>query len=368
MTDESSHALGIMGELQHVAADLNQPKASVVVHHVLDEDGTASTTISQEQVRKALGVSHINLHNVTGMEIHTQSSSAGPIGCTVRSGNGAPFPITDRQTAMVGGAMAAAHQIVLPNATEQTEVMPLKAITTDKNKHVPHHKLTEEEKMRNKLNASYYAGEEKPPSDERLYLHTVKASNGGDERVAIPLKSVVTPEDGGLTAVASRCIIHQKKSPKTLAADATIIQMPHRTTGEMCDHLMASTRSVEAMADAVRKNTTVNKLFGDGVVISTHPINEHCQPGDHVTHKIVFHREPSGDAKEVSYKRDFMPESVAGGIATVTTTGGLEHEGAWHSAMFGKKGSAGASTDHTHGADAQATNAAPAVDQVDEGN
>jgi hypothetical protein len=347
MSDD--HTLGIHGALQHVVADLNMPKSSVLVHHVVGEDGCATTNVSQEQLRKALGVSHINLHNITGVQIKTQNQSSGPVACTIRSGNGEPLPLTDRMTAMNEGSMQAANQIVMPNTTHETGVMVLKELSTDKNKHKPYTGLTDEEKMRNKLNAAYYAHEGDSPSETHLFLHTVKAEHDGKSRVAIPIKAVIGPEDGGLTAVASRCIVHQKKAPKLLASDATIIKMPHRATGEMCDHLLASTRSVELMAETVRKNTEVNQTFGQGLSITTHSMNEHCEPGDHVIHEVTFHREPSTDSDKVCYQRDLMPDAVAASTATPAVAGGSAHEGAWHQAMFGKKNAGGASIDAEHG-------------------
>lgn len=342
MSDD--HTLGIHGKLQHVAADLNHDKAVIYVEHEVPEPGAVtSTKISEEQVRKALGVSHINLNNVHAVSVTTNAQAAnGLTGVTLRSGDGAVFPTTERHCAMVGdSAMAAAHAITMPGTVSESGEMTLKAIQTDKHAFKPHGDKSAEEKKRDELNAALYSHSGAAPDDDVLYKHTVKAQKDGVTKIAIPLKENVTNDDGALTAVASRCIIAQKKAPQVLAGDATIITMPHKSTGVDCDHLLVSEQSAKAMTAQIKENTKVQGTLGHGLIVETHALGEMHSPGDKVIHKIVLHRTPTGDKDKVTYMRDLVPEGITTPAAALDAPETV-HEAAWHKAMFAKsKPSAG---------------------------
>lgn len=332
MTED--HTLGIHGNLQNVTADLNHDKAVLVVEHEIPDDGGATSThITQEQLRKALGVSHINLHNVHAISVESSAlNSNGVSAVTVRSGDGTALPTTDRHCHVHDGAMAAAHLITMPGHVASTGEMALKSLQTDKHSFVAHGELTADQKKRNELNAALYATSSAAPSDEMLYKNTVKAEKGGISRVAIPLRQTPTTDDGALTAVASRCILGQQKAPTVLAPDAKIIQMPHKVTGEVCDHLLASADSVEQMARTIKDNTKVHGTFGSGLTIDTHALGNSHQPGDTVVHKITLHRTPTGEANKVTYIRDLVPDGVVAPTNGANEAPGMEAE--WHKAMF----------------------------------
>lgn len=339
------HELGIHGKLQHVLADANHTEATLCVHHVLDENLQASTHITQEQLRKAANVSHINLLNPTAVSIETVNNSKGMAAVTIKGGDDTPIPITDRHCASHNDSMLAAHMVALPG-TNKTGEMAFKQIPTDKHNFVPHADMSEEEKQRNKLNAAYYPGHDDVPTDAKLFENTISAKHNGEERIAIPLTSKVTPDVGGLTAVASRCIKHQKKKPTDLCpnGNATIVTMPHKQTGEEVEHLVADASAVKAMADTVRANTAVKGTFAKGIQIFTHGITEHSEPGDHVISKVTIHRCPTDSSGKLTLQKDLMPSEVAGGSLVTTPDGPINaHDQKWHDAMFAKKkGAAGA--------------------------
>ena len=341
----ADHELGIHGKLQHVLADANHTEAVLCVHHVLDEDLTASTHVTQDQLRKAANISHINLLNPSKLSIETINNSNGMTAVTVKGGDGLGIPVTDRHCAAHGDSMIAAHMVALPGANKTGE-MAFKQLPTDKHNFVPHDSLSEEEKQRNKLNAAYYPGHTDVPSDAKLFADTITASHNGEDRIAIPLTDKVNPETGGLSAVASRCIKHQRRKVTDLCpnGNAQLVTMPHKSTGEEVEHLVADASAVKAMAETVRANTTVKGTFANGLHISTHGITEHSKPGDHIISKVTIHRSPTGEPGKVTLQKDLMPSEVATGFAAVATGGPISgHDQKWHDAMFAKKkGAAGA--------------------------
>ena len=343
-TAAEDHTLGIHGKLQHVAADLNHEDVTFCVHHVLGADKKDTTTLSQEQVRKMMGISHINLANVSAMSIKTQNASAGLAAVTVKGGDDHPLPITHRQCAHVNGGVVAAHTVALPADTTTSGRMPFKKLTTDKHNYEAPSDQHDEDKQRNRLNAAFYPGLEDSPSEAKLFQDTITARHDGEERTAIPLVDRVTPATGGLAAVASRCILLQRKKPSDLCAGATLVEMPHKKTGEMCKHLVASASAVKTMAETVRANTAVRGTFMEGLTITTHGLGDHAMEGDHVISQITLHREPTGESNEVTYMKDLMPAEVQGGTITTEADMGEAHarQNEWHAAMFGKKAKAAA--------------------------
>ncbi|MGB0547725.1 MAG: hypothetical protein ACPGR8_01210 [Limisphaerales bacterium] len=356
----ADHELGIHGKLQHVLADANHTEATLCVHHVLGEDLSSTTHVTQDQLRKAANISHINLLNPTKLTIETINQSDGMAAVTIKGGDGSALPVTDRQCAHVNGSMLAAHMVALPG-TNKTSDMAFKQLPTDKHNFVPHDAMSEEEKQRNKLNAAYYPAHTDVPSDSKLYANTITASHNGEDRIAIPLTEKVTPETGGLSAVASRCIKHQKKKPSDLcpSGNAQVVTMPHKTTGEDVEHLVADAAAVKAMADTVRANTAVKGTFAEGVVITSHGISEQSKPGDHIISKVTIHRCPTDETGKVTLQKDLMPTEVAGGFAPVAGEGPISgHNQKWHDAMFAKKkGAAGAVPQIAAEPDAQASTA-----------
>ena len=345
-TDGGDHTLGIGGKLQHVLADCNHETAKICVQHVLGDDLTATSHVSQEQLRKALGVSHINLSNVTGMELRTSNTSGGLAAVVVQSGDGSPLPITHRHCAHHGEGVVAAHIVAMPADVAETGVMPMKSLVTDKHNFVPHGERTPDEHKRNELNAAYYPQHGSTPSSAKLYQDCIHAKHSDEERVAIPLVDKITPDVGGLTAVASRCIKLQKKRPADLCAGASIVRMPHKVTGEDVDHIVADAKVVSGLADTVKSNTKVCGTFADGVKIVTHGLGDHAKPGDHVITQLTFHRSPTGDVGKVTMMKDLMPQEVHTGTVVGDASIGVtcEREQTWHDAMFAKKKSAAGAT------------------------
>lgn len=339
MADATPDTLGIHGPLQNVIADANNAKAVIMITHEVPPPGeVTSTTVTQEQLRKCMGVPHANLHNVHSMEITTNAKQSTIMsGVTVKSGDGAPLPTTERHCAMIGDSMAAAHVVAMPQSITSSGEMKLKALSTDKHGFKPPDALSEEEKQRNVLNACFYAHNSDAPDNAALYKHTITAERDGVRKTAIPLTDKVTPDHGGLTAVASRCLKQQGKGPKALAADATVVKMPHRVTGEITEHLLASTASVDAMAAQIKANTKVCGTFASGVTIDTHGMVEDGDyvPGQKVTHQIVFHRTPTGESHEVTYVKDVAPQGTAPAVALPANGDpAMQHESDWHAAMF----------------------------------
>ena len=360
------HTLGIHGKLQHVLADANHTEAVICVHHTLGDDLTATTHVTHEQLRKAANVSHMNLLSPKAIKLKTINQSDGVMAISVKGGDGEPLPVTDRHCAHVDGSMLASHLMALPGETSTNE-MALKQLSTDKHNFVPVSLLSEEEKQRNKLNAAYYPGLEGVPSDAKLYKDTISASHNGTERIAVPLVDRITAKTGGLSAVASRCLKHQKKRPVDLCSSGSpaLVTMPHKATGEDVEHLVADAAAIRAMADTVKANTAVKGTFAKGLQLTTQGLNEHCQPGDHVITQLTIVREPTADPATVTYQKDLMPAEVKSGTVLADAEQGVvsHNDQKWHDAMFAKtKGAAGAVPQIAAIADdAQATPAEPAT-------
>lgn len=340
-SDSARHGIG--GPLALLTADKNNDRVVLHVHHVLGDDLSASTHITHDQLRKAAGISHMNNHRITGATIETTNYSDGLVAVTVKSGDGETIPLTDR-ACVIGpdGSMAAANHVATPNATTTSKEMHLKQLSTDKHGFIPVSKMPADVDTRNRLNAAFYAGSSSAPSDADMFKHTVRSTNGTDERVAIPLKDRLTSDDGVLTAVASRCIVHQKKTAASIGgADARVVTMPHKITGEDCKHLVVSSASAQSIAETIKTNTKVHGTFGNGIIISSHGgMSEHARPGDHVITKLTLHRSPTGDPAEVSYLTDLMPADVQGSAAPneATAAAATVHDDIYKKLMWSTKG------------------------------
>ena len=82
---QSSARHGIGGALALVTADKNNDKVVLHVHHVLDDNLNATTHITEEQLRKAAGISHMNNNRITGMTRETKNKSDGLVEKTDKS-------------------------------------------------------------------------------------------------------------------------------------------------------------------------------------------------------------------------------------------------------------------------------------------
>ena len=322
--------------LSGITADVNHDRAVVCVRQTLGPDRTAETTITEPQLRHALGVSHINLHNITGVELDTQSNSNGIVAMTMRSGCGQSIPVTNRQYTVSGTQACGAHHMATPGAVG-SGVMPLKTLRTDKHGFVPVTVQTEQERERNKLNAAFYAGSSAEPSDADMYRHTIRSKNEGEERVAIPLRQMLTTEDGVMTAVASRCIVHQKKAPSTVGgAGAKVVNMRHKGTGEECDHLVVSSEAASRLCETVKSNTKVHPTFGRGLkILADGNVGGGTVEGDTITTRLTLHRQPTDETTKVTYQTDMMPAEIAAS-AVVAPDVQTKHDAEWHGKIWGK--------------------------------
>ena len=372
---EADSTLGIHGKLQHSLADANHEDVTLVVCHQLGDDLSHTAHISHDNLRKAAGVSHMNLLRPESMTVECQNLSGGLAAVTVKGGDGEPLPVTNRHCAHLdNGAMVASHVIAMPNATTASGDMHFKQLPTDKHNYIRPENMSDPDNERAKLNAVHYAGQSAPPTEAKLMDQCITAKHEGRTRIAVPIMDKITADMGGLSQVATRCVRFGKKPVTALCTSGSpaIIKMPHKDTGEEVDHLVADADAINAMANTVKMNTQINGTFANGLSITANGLGDESSPGDMVTTVLKLKRKPTGDPKSVTLQRDLMPKELAAG--TVTLADGAASHSAnhqkWHDAMFkpvNKKAMGAApQIEHTEaaGGDAQAT----PIDNEDEGN
>lgn len=335
---------GIGGPLAKISADHNNETGTITVHHVLGADLTASTHISQPVLAKALGVSHINAHNVDAISFSTDNHSDGVVGIVAKTGAGDPLPTTSRHCVVGPNDTLTAVLHAAPPNTQGREsgLIPLKELRTDKTAYKKYSGLADSDKQRIQLNAGLYAHAVKPPSEDDMYRYSITSKNEGSSRVAIPLKKTVTDDDGVLTQVMSRCIIHQKKAPTAVGgAGAKVVDMPSPETGEKTPYLVMDHDKCKSLVGEITENCKIDPLFENGMHIQTiGSVSNHAKPGDHVITTMTLHRTPTGDADAgVTYQADLIP---AGGKVSAIGAGASANESEIHQAIWGRKVNAGA--------------------------
>ena len=343
-TLENLSQAGIGGPLAKISADHNNTSGTIMVHHVLGNDLTATTHISQPVLAKALGVSHINAHNVDAVSFSTDNHSDGIVGVVVKTGSGDPLPTTQRHC-VVGpdDTLTAVMHAAPPNSTgRESGIIPLKELRNDKTLYKKYSGRADADKQRIQLNAGLYAHAVKPPTEADMYRNSITSENEGNSRVAVPLRKTVTDDDGVLTQVMSRCIIHQKKGPTAVGgAGAKIVEMPAPETGEQTAYLVMDHAKCKSLVGEIVENCKIDPMFEDGLHITTiGSVSDHAKPGDHVITTMTLHRTPTGDAtKGVTYQADLVP---AGGKVAATGGATAAQETEIHQAIWGRKVNAGA--------------------------
>lgn len=369
MADSSEdHTLGIHGKLQHVVADANHETATLIVNHTLGDDLTASSHISQENLRKAACVSHTNLLNADAVTVTTHNLSGGVAAVTIKGGDDKPITVTNRHCMHTpNGGMVASHVIALPNQVTSSDKMHLKELPTDTHNYTRPENVSPQDAERNKLNAVYYAAHDGPPGDDHLFKDTIEASHNGLDRIAVPIYDKISSDHGGLSAVASRCLKLQKKRVADLVPNGNgkIVQMPHKITGDMVEHLVADAPAIRSMAATVKSNTQVQGTFAKGLKISTNGL-ENSKPGDQLITTVTIHRKPTSDPTKVVLQKELMAKEVAAGTihaggADVAVSGRQQD---WHNAMFSHTKGAKDATPQIAAAstDAQAMPATPSAE------